>query len=530
MKTRTYKDYDKFFTWLFKEPKNLIYETDITLKGNENTEDDTLIYYPTELRNIIKTQAVLRMARILQLGTMIYGYDRTYNTRLEHSKGTYFRSLNTVMNLYDIPVWKNAFEKKDNRKWIIAKIVNDLLHDVGHGPFSHSTEAICELPKGFHEDIGRRLILENEQLKNELDKIYPNLGKLIIEFQEKNPFGLASTSEGQIDVDRGDFLPRDEFFLKPTKGGYHSIDDVNKFFSNYTMKLVKDSDGKKVVRPVYKQEDLENILRFLETRFNRYKNYYYRVDTQVYSYIMKAFSERLLQSEEDYELKDFLKNNFRATPKDINLEEYIKWNDVKFLRGIVDVIENTSDNTLKQLGLMCIPNQRSMDSLLMGTYISNEQDFKNPSDEDIETIKKLKNISKYADQKYKNRCSENIMILDSSSEEDVKACKKKIDEALNISEGNEEENGIVTWKDKVVAYKKKKGEEIYIETFDEKIKEISELISESSNEYAKRVLNSSEEINGLIAILPIISEKNKDAAVRVKDIIEESNRENKVER
>ena len=122
MKSRTYNDYDKFFTWLFDKPVFMVYETDIPLKNNKYSNEDAIIYYPLEIEKILKTQAMSRMGKILQLGTKIYNIPKVHHTRLEHSKGTYFRSLNTIMTLCENEAWKNIFEKNDNKKWLIAKL------------------------------------------------------------------------------------------------------------------------------------------------------------------------------------------------------------------------------------------------------------------------------------------------------------------------------------------------------------------------------------------------------------------------
>lgn len=60
------------------------------------------------------------------------------------------------------------------------------MHDIGHGPFSHTMETICNLPKGFHEDIGKRMINENEELKAKLNAVWPNLPEIMEEVEQRN--------------------------------------------------------------------------------------------------------------------------------------------------------------------------------------------------------------------------------------------------------------------------------------------------------------------------------------------------------
>lgn len=160
-------------------------------------------------------------------------------------------------------------------------------------------------------------------------------------------------------------------------------------------------------------------------------------------------------------LKSFLENNVRSTPQRVNLDEYIEWTDVSFLKAIADTIKSTDDEILKKLGLICILGTESVESLLEGTYISKVQEEKTLSKADIETIETLTDISKFVDKRKQNLESENLLILNSTSKHDIKECKEKIDSIIGIATEKEKENGVISWEDRIAAYKRKKGEEIY---------------------------------------------------------------------
>ena len=76
------------------------------------------------------------------------------------------------------------------------------------------------------------------------------------------------------------------------------------------------------------------------------------------------------------------------------------------------------------------------------------------------------------------KLTENLLILNSTSKQDIKECKEKIDSIIGIATEKEKENGVISWEDRIAAYKRKKGEEIYIRTNKGNAKEITEFVSE----------------------------------------------------
>lgn len=78
--------------------------------------------------------------------------------------------------------------------------------------------------------------------------------------------------------------------------------------------------------------------------------------------------------------------------------------------------------------------------------------------------------------------------------------------------------------DIVASYKHKKWKEIYLKDANGNIKEISELAS--TNIYAKNVLNLKEDINGLLMIVPILTEKHEENVLSIKEAVKEFNKNN----
>lgn len=148
----TYRRVEAFFIEMLGRREVIYRETDFTL---EDTAGKGILYYPKSFKKVIQTAAVKRMARIFQLGTKKYIYPNVVHTRIEHSKGTYYRTLELLQTLYENENIKKMIHEKGYEKYVLATLARALLHDIGHGPFSHTMETVCDLPKGFHEEIGK---------------------------------------------------------------------------------------------------------------------------------------------------------------------------------------------------------------------------------------------------------------------------------------------------------------------------------------------------------------------------------------
>lgn len=210
---KTHRDYEQFFNFLYKTPQYVMYELDhILCLYNGGIQNQGLIYYTPEILEVLKTDVYKRSNKIFQLGTQVFTNEDLMHDRGKHGKGAYARMVDILMNLSSKENIHKLIQKKHYEKYLLAEMMRALLHDIGHGPFSHTMETICNLPKGFHEKIGKRLIHENKELRQALNKVYPNMAEIMDEAEKRNFLGLNSVIEGQFDVDRGDFLVRDLFF------------------------------------------------------------------------------------------------------------------------------------------------------------------------------------------------------------------------------------------------------------------------------------------------------------------------------
>ncbi len=170
------------------------------------TIDDDLIY------KIISHSYYQRMRRIHQMALAQLVYPGAVHTRLHHSLGAYHLMSNALQELESKGIDITKEEEQG------AKIAI-LLHDIGHGPYSHALEHIL-IKDASHEEISILLMKKiNEEFKGKLDlAIEIFTGKYSKKF-------LHQLVTGQLDVDRMDYLTRDSFFTGVSEGviGYDRI-------------------------------------------------------------------------------------------------------------------------------------------------------------------------------------------------------------------------------------------------------------------------------------------------------------------
>jgi HD superfamily phosphohydrolase len=171
-----------------------------------------LINFPHDiLYELIDHPYVQRLRRIKQLGLTDYVYSGGSHSRFNHCIG----ALHLMTQAIGILKWKGVEITEDEE---IGASIAILLHDIGHGPFSHALEGMI-LPFK-HEKISLRVMeLLNETYDGKLQtaiSIFTN--------QYHKPF-LHQLVASQIDMDRMDFLNRDSFYTGVVEGmiGYDRI-------------------------------------------------------------------------------------------------------------------------------------------------------------------------------------------------------------------------------------------------------------------------------------------------------------------
>ncbi len=146
-----------------------------------------------------------RMSRIKQLGLSYLVYPAAQHSRLSHALG----ALHLMQQALQVLSWKGVAIRAEEAEAAMAAI---LLHDLGHGPFSHTLEGIL-VSDMKHEQITAMLIEQmNEQFGGRLE-----LALAMFRSSYSRPF-FCQLIASQLDVDRLDYLVRDSFFTGVAEG------------------------------------------------------------------------------------------------------------------------------------------------------------------------------------------------------------------------------------------------------------------------------------------------------------------------
>jgi HD superfamily phosphohydrolase len=198
------------------------------------TIDDPLVF------QVISHPWYQRLRRIHQMAFAHLVYPGAEHTRLHHSLGAYHLMCNALTEL------KSKGVEITQEEETAAKIAI-LLHDIGHGPFSHALENVL-ITNTHHETISILIMrVLNEQMKGQLQKAID-----IFTNKYTKPF-LHQLISGQFDVDRMDYLTRDSFYTGVSEGviGYDRI-----------LKMLAVKDGNLMVE----EKGIYSIEKFLVAR------------------------------------------------------------------------------------------------------------------------------------------------------------------------------------------------------------------------------------------------------------------------
>ncbi|MDP4209499.1 MAG: HD domain-containing protein [Bacteroidota bacterium] len=272
------------------------------------------------LYDLIEHPYFQRLRRIQQLGLTNYVYPGANHTRFQHALGAVHLMEQAIAVLRS----KNQEITEDEAEGVMIAI---LLHDIGHGPFSHALESSI-VPDVSHEKMSLLFMLElNRQFDERL-----SLAIEIFRNQYHKKF-LNQLVSSQLDMDRLDYLRRDSFFTGVTEGAVGS-DRIIKMLTVVNDELVVEEKG------------IYSIEKFLVARRLMYWQVYFHKTVMSAERLLVNTLRRVQQLSANGE-KVF------STPylgfflnKELNVSKYINSNDADERKVLLDNFAKLDDNDI----------------------------------------------------------------------------------------------------------------------------------------------------------------------------------------
>ncbi|HZJ86696.1 MAG TPA: HD domain-containing protein [Erysipelothrix sp.] len=229
------------------------------------------VYYDV-IWQLIDAPEFQRLRRIHQLGGTLQVYHTAEHSRFGHSLGVYEITRLMLENVQDL---KESISEYDQVSLLCAA----LLHDVGHGPFSHAFEAVTDVN---HEIMTDRIILEDtnvHQILKEVHKDFPQDVADIIAHRHKNTL-LSQIISSQMDADRMDYLLRDSYFTGVSYGEF----DLYRILR--TLRVVDNTIA-------VKESGIHAIEDYIMARYQMYWQVYLHPVSRSYEAILLAIFKRM---------------------------------------------------------------------------------------------------------------------------------------------------------------------------------------------------------------------------------------------
>jgi HD superfamily phosphohydrolase len=229
--------------------------------------------------DLIGTSEFQRLRRIRQLGTTYLTFHGAEHSRFNHSLGVYEIIRRIVDDVFhDREHWNN-----DERLLCLCAA---LLHDLGHGPFSHSFEKVFHLD---HENFTQEIILGATEVNGVLRRMGEDFPKKVAEvigktYQNKLVVSLISS---QIDADRMDYLQRDAYYTGVSYGHF----DMERI-----LRVMRPKEDQVVI----KSSGMHAVEDYIMSRYQMYWQVYFHPVTRSAEVILTKILHRAKQLHQEY--------------------------------------------------------------------------------------------------------------------------------------------------------------------------------------------------------------------------------------
>lgn len=220
--------------------------------------------------DLINSAEFQRLRRIKQLGTSFFTFHGGEHSRFNHSLGVY-ELMRRILETFEGRI-QLTYEEK------LLCLCAGLLHDVGHGPFSHSFEKVFRY---HHEDWTRAILLGDTQINTILRRIDEGFPQKLAEVIAKTYDNklIVSLISSQLDADRMDYLLRDAYYT-----------GVN--YGNFEIERIL-----RVMRPqedgiVFKFSGMHAVEDYIMSRYQMYWQVYFHPVTRSGEVVLRKIFQR----------------------------------------------------------------------------------------------------------------------------------------------------------------------------------------------------------------------------------------------
>src|SRR5690625_226372 len=232
--------------------------------------------------DLIATPEFQRLRRIKQLGTTYLTFHGAEHSRFNHSLGVY-EIVRRIINKIE---HREAWNKEERLLCLCAA----LLHDLGHGPFSHSFEKVFGLN---HETFTEKIVLGKTSVNSVLKRIsvdFPEKVAQVINKSYKDKL-VVSVISSQIDADRMDYLLRDAYYTGVSYGQF----DMERI-----LRVMRPTEDEIVI----KSTGMHAVEDYIMSRYQMYWQVYFHPVTRSAEVILtKIFHRAKVLYEKGYQFE-----------------------------------------------------------------------------------------------------------------------------------------------------------------------------------------------------------------------------------
>ncbi|MED5052302.1 HD domain-containing protein [Anoxybacillus rupiensis] len=261
--------------------------------------------------DLIGTKEFQRLRRIKQLGTTYLTFHGAEHSRFNHSLGVY-EIIRRIID--DVFVGREHWDHSERLICLCAA----LLHDLGHGPFSHSFEKVFHLD---HEDFTQAIILGDTEVHAVLKRMGDDFPQKVAEviaktYQNKLVVSLISS---QIDADRMDYLLRDAYYTGVSYGNF----DMERI-----LRVMRPREDQVVI----KRSGMHAVEDYIMSRYQMYWQVYFHPVTRSAEVILTKILHRAKTlHEEGYMFRTHPHHFYSLFTGQVTLHDYLKLDEAVIL-------------------------------------------------------------------------------------------------------------------------------------------------------------------------------------------------------